>query len=276
MKKTKKRLKAKIFKIFDVEGTIEKQFNELISKENFTPIDASEPEDIFIASYPKSGVTWMQNLITCMLLSSDSESITPKLVSEIVPDVHARNFYKRLFPRMFFKTHKLPQPRYKRVIHLVRDGRDVLVSFYHYLQLNGKNGPSWAEMIELKKDIWPQKWHEHTKAWNKNPYNCDLLTIQYEDLKENPTVTLKRIAEFSNILINEEKLNKIMEMNKIENLRDKVVKHGWDYDKNFGDKSKDFFRKGKSGEYKKELSPDLLKKFEKYSEEMLLKYNYEL
>ena len=276
MKKIKKKIKEKIWEVFDIERIVEMRLKKLLKNENLTPINSFDKKDIFIASYPKSGVTWMQNLITCMLLNTNSKYITPKLVSEIVPDTHAKRFYKRTFFRMFFKTHSLPKSEYKKVIHLVRDGRDTLVSFYYYLQLNKDSGPTLSEMVDLEQDIWPQKWYEHTKAWSENPYSCELLTIRYEDLKEKPLETLRKIADFSDLQIEEEKLQEIFDSNKIDKLRAKVVQHGWDYDKNFGNDSKNFFRKGITGEYKKELNTELLQKFEDYSKEMLIKYNYEV
>ena len=122
----------------------------IISSEQYLPINETQKDDIFIAAYPKSGVTWMQNLIACLLLGANPDKITPRIVNELVPDVHAKKYYKRFFSRMIFKTHFLPQPEYRKVIHLIRDGRDSLVSYYHYNKLNGKKGYSLDEMINKK------------------------------------------------------------------------------------------------------------------------------
>lgn len=276
MLKIKRNIIAHLHKILKIDKKSKDLFEEYLKAENFIPISHSENQDVFIASYPKSGVTWLQNLIAGVLLDTTSPNLTPKLVSEIVPDVHAKTCYKRIFKRMFFKTHFLPQPNYKKVIHLVRDGRDSLLSYYHYLKLNKNNGPTLEEMIKDEDVLWPCRWEEHTKQWNKNPYNAEILTIRYEDLLINPEFELRRIADFSNMPIQEQRLSQIIHSTRIDILRKKVSENGWDYDKIFGEDSPNFFRKGVSGEYLEEIDQELIEFFNSYSKEMLHLYNYEI
>jgi len=111
------------------------KINNTFQLKNYTPIEDVYENDFFIAAFPKSGITWMQNLLVGILLDSTSIFLTPKLVNEIIPDLHAKTFYKRFFKNMFFKTHSLPEKQFKKVLHLVRDGRDAMVS-YHKMGVN--------------------------------------------------------------------------------------------------------------------------------------------
>src|SRR6516164_7971160 len=69
------------------------------------PITDTEPADIFLAAYPKSGVTWLQLLVAGAIYGLDPQQTPDSLVQDLVPDVHYRPSYKRYRTPTFFKTH---------------------------------------------------------------------------------------------------------------------------------------------------------------------------
>ncbi len=225
---------------------------------NLTPISEYNNEDIFIAGYPKSGNTWLKTLIASILLETSTSRLTPTLVNEVIPDVHGKKYYKRYFPITFFKTHHLPQPNYKKVIHLVRDGRDAMVSYYKMESHKTSNDSITLEdMVKNGERLFPSKWFYHTRKWIENPFNSEILVVKYEDLKENPFNELKRICSFSNLKIEDDLLSKIIKQNEIDSMRNRFSKYGVENEKMF--KNNDislFFRKGNIGDYKKEMSEE--------------------
>jgi aryl sulfotransferase len=96
--------------------------------------------DIIIATYPKSGTTWMQQIVSSLVFQ-DAE---PRPLSEIAPwiggrffgdpqSVHARiNSQKH---RRFVKSHEpmdgIPLYEEIRYIHVARDGRDAAMSLHN-------------------------------------------------------------------------------------------------------------------------------------------------
>jgi len=96
-----------------------------------------DEEDIFIVGYPKSGHTWFRNLVASLIYGVDTENTPYPIIQALVPDVSTTiplpPYYRRYATPTFFKSHMPPQPGYRRVVYLLRDGRDVLVSYYHYL-----------------------------------------------------------------------------------------------------------------------------------------------
>lgn len=74
------------------------------------PMHLSDPEDIFVVGYPKSGNTWMQNLAAAIAFGTDPHLTPDQLVNDLVPDVHDQAFYRRYRTPMFFKAHYLPRP----------------------------------------------------------------------------------------------------------------------------------------------------------------------
>jgi aryl sulfotransferase len=98
-------------------------------------------DDIIVATYPKSGTTWMQRIVNLLIFQSDEarpvDVISPwidrrfgKPIAEVWPEVNAQTHRRAL------KTH-LPfdgVPIYDEVkyIHVARDGRDAVMSFHNH------------------------------------------------------------------------------------------------------------------------------------------------
>src|ERR1017187_5491754 len=96
---------------------IKRQFNEEVYRRTkLSLIDRTNPEDIFIVGYPKSGNTWIQNMVAGVVFGVNPVLTPDTLIQDLVPDVHYRLYYKRYGTPMFFKSHHLPRPEYKRVI----------------------------------------------------------------------------------------------------------------------------------------------------------------
>jgi len=235
------------------------------------PIEHSRPEDVFIAGYPKSGNTWMQHLITGIVFGMDTKYLPDRLAQEVVPDVHAKKNYKRFKKIKNFKTHFRPKKRYKKVIHLLRDGRDVISSYYHYRKNEGKN-IEIEEMIKKEKGLFPCSWEKHTREWLKNPYDAKIMRVKYESLKSQPMVELKRICSFIGVKRDDNLLKRVQKGCQFNEMKKRYDRYG--HDNAEWPEDKDFLRKGKSESYKKEIPKKLLRYFEEKSEKVMKEVGY--
>ena len=88
--------------------------------------------DVFLVSYPKSGNTWMRFLLANYI---NGGKVDLSLANRIIPDIHynPQDIVESLNPR-FIKTHNSYREEYKRVVYIVRDGRDVAVSYFFHLK----------------------------------------------------------------------------------------------------------------------------------------------
>ena len=241
--------------------------------EGFTPINEFGPEDIFIVGWPKSGNTWFQNLVAGVVYGADPKMSPPKLVHDLVPDVHYHKFYRRYSTPMFFKSHFLPRPDYRRVVYLLRDGRDALVSYRHYLEATQKRKIDFFELTAVKL-MFPCPWHEHVEAWRRNPYAAQLIVIKYEDLLRRPVEQLERFCRFSNLPREREYLAAMADAAQFRNLRAKEGEAGFgrpDLELAAGSY---FFRRGVAGSHKDEMPPDVLAAFLKDAGETLRRHGY--
>src|SRR5437899_924402 len=83
------------------------------------------PDDVFLVSYGRSGNTWTRFLIGNLI--HPDEPVTFANIERVIPDIYC-NSQKKIMnlprPRLI-KSHECFEPRYKKVIYIVRDPRDV-------------------------------------------------------------------------------------------------------------------------------------------------------
>lgn len=188
-------------------------------------IDEAGGDDIFIASYPKSGVTWLQHLTACLFFGFDGTRVPDRVVQNLVPDMHNEKYFIRIpsFPAVL-KWHGLPDPKMRRVVHLVRDGRDAAVSYHRMLRSLEMEGS--IDQI-VAGDVWPGGWGDHTEAWLNNPHGAEILRIRYEDLLETPLETLRGYVEFCGHEVADSNIRRAIEGCSFENMRRKEESFGW-------------------------------------------------
>lgn len=239
----------------------------------YTLISEFDPQDIFIAGYPKSGNTWFQELVAGIVYGVMPEFSVPSMVQDSVPDVHFSGFYRRYSTPMYFKTHHLPRPEYKRAVYLLRDGRDAMVSFFHYSNAVEKGRQTFVQMVQDGPYLAPCKWHEHVKAWQTNPFGASLITIKYEDLRRDATAELMRFCEFAGIERDRSFVQSIAEATAFDKMQSKEARQKL-YTTNSWPKDKLFRRRGQVASYKDEMPPEALAAFMAESGETLRACGY--
>jgi hypothetical protein len=238
--------------------------------QQLTPIADIEPQDIVLASYPRSGVTWMQNLVAGLLYGVCPELTPNSVIQHLVPDVHQTQFYRRHQATCFLKSHLGPQPNYRRVVHLVRDGRDVIVSHRHFLSAVEQREVDFGELIGPRATVWPCKWHEHTEAWESNPYGAEVLLLRYEDLRADTVGSLRRLCEFAGLEREHAFLQRTAEGARFDRLQRQEGRFGQGGYAN----GARFYRRGVAGSYRDELPPEVLAVFLAEAEPTLRKHGY--
>jgi hypothetical protein len=247
---------------------------EFVVPEGYTPMGEFAEDDIFIVGYPKSGNTWFQDLVAAVAYGMLPEYCPPKVVHELIPDVHVKTFYRRYGTPMYFKTHHLPRPEYRRVVYLLRDGRDVMVSYFHHFLATQKNPVGFLQFVQGGEALFPCKWPEHVKAWLTNPFGAEFILMRYEHLKKDTARELARFCEFANLKREPALIQQIAEATRFEKMRDKEARMGLAGFRPWSE-NKMFRRRGQVGSYKDEMPPEVLETFEAEARETLQQLGYE-
>ncbi|XP_047179517.1 cytosolic sulfotransferase 15-like [Vigna umbellata] len=257
----------------------------------------AKDNDVVVASFPKTGTTWLIALTFAIvnrqyfstenhpLLTSNPHTLVPCLEFKIFcDDIHdpVLHLSNMLEPRLF-STHTpftaLPKSITEsnaKIIYICRNPFDTFISSWIYfnkirlpaleleeafeMYCNGivSFGPWWSHMLGY--------WKESMARPNK------VLFLKYEDLKENVNFYVKNIAEFLGcpFTAEEESVGEIESITKLcsfEKMKELEVNISGKLDKFIDNKF--FFRKGEIGDWVNYFSPSMVNKLSKIIEEKL-------
>src|SRR5467141_984715 len=149
------------------------------------------PDDVFILSFPKSGNTWTRFLIVNLVYPETPADFSN--INRLTPDPEAlskREMAKMPRPRII-KSHQYFDPRYKRVIYVVRDPRDVALSQFHFHRKRGliEDGHPPEKFVArfVAGETSPYgSWGENVASWLATRQNRPgFLLLRYEDMLED-------------------------------------------------------------------------------------------
>jgi len=235
------------------------------------PIHERSEDDFFFVGFPRSGHHWTQYLIAYFALGLRPDIATDDLVQHAVPDIYDSKWYRRFRDPMFFKSHEMPQPDYRNVVYLVRDGRDAIVSYYHYQLTLGVAQPVYFNPFSPILSATPVFWEDHVAAWLDNPYGARMIIVKYEDLLADTFGQVRRMCDFFGLERSDDLLKTAIEACSFAQLQAKekrreMVKKHWP--------EKSYFRRGQRGSYKDELPVDVLSEFERRAGHILDRLEY--
>merc|ERR1712137_888310 len=121
---------------------------------NSTNWDGFEPRDgdIIVATYAKSGTTWLQQVLGQLVFNGDENvnvaSLSPWLDLRVFPKEEMWAQLDAQNHRRFIKTHLPADALVKhsncKYVYIARDGRDVLWSLYNH---HASANQSWYDVL---------------------------------------------------------------------------------------------------------------------------------
>ena len=265
---------------------------------------------IWIASYPKSGNTWLRYFLGNYYFNN-KDNFQPEIIKNIKKfhldkeliksNLHNQDFIKNPYNVskywiqsqkkleikkgnvVFLKTHNalinIENNEFTNsdltlaIIYIIRDPRDVVVSYSKYRHLDYDktiehmigskvNIPFVRDAKDASNIEITGSWAFHYNSWKDGISVIPRIIIKYEDLLSNSEKIFTNIIKFlSNIMkleVNYKKIKSSNNLSKFTKLKNFEEKNNF-FENN---SSENFFRIGKSGNWKKELNKDQIKKIE--------------
>lgn len=243
------------------------------------------PDDTFVVSYPRSGNTWTRFLIANLVHPDQDVRFTN--IEKLIPDTSSQsNRALKATPRpRIIKTHEYFDHRYPKVIYIVRDPRDIALSYYDfqrkYMQIDDRypleqyvddfvNG----RLISIDWGTWA----ENVASWlYTRGKHKEFLLLRYEDMMQDTTRELARIAEFLGVNPEPNRLQKAIQRSSADRMREleKQEEDKWIATKN---RRKDipFVRVAKSGGWRNSLPETCVNQIETAWGDLMTTLGYQL
>ena len=248
------------------------------------------PDDVFLVSYPRSGNTWTRFLLGNLIDQRDP--VTFSNVESRIPEIYFnRDRSMRQLPRpRMLKSHECFQSHYPRVIYIVRDPRDVAVSFYHH-NVKARNIPDDYPMASFvprfiagEFDRLFGSWRDNVLSWTVLRKDApEFLMLRYEDMKRDTARALAKVVafldrcSFRKIDSSPEAVQRAIELSSPERMRqlEKQEAGAWVLTKDTRN-DKPFVRSAISGEWKSQLSSESVQAIESAWGDLMQSFGYEL
>ncbi len=256
-------------KLRQILGRARLAFNYALGRQAMAKGVTSFDDDVWIVSYPKSGNTWTRFLIANLI--AGGESVDWSNIERRVPDIYYnRDTHFRSLPRpRYFKSHEAYRPDYRRVVFIVRDPRDVAVSYYHFARKtksipgDATIGDFMTKFMEGRIDPYGN-WGENVGSWlGARRGTANFIVVRYEDLLENAEAELTRIADMVGLRADERLLRHAVESSRADRMRElEAAQRGEHKLLKTSRADIPFVRSAKSGQWCTELPPEAVRQIE--------------
>lgn len=262
-----------------VHGVVFPPFASEEAIDEMRKVDWSQENDIMIATYPKCGTTWMQQIVLLLLAKGDASKVHDPMVQSPWVDrefsiAHTSGDAAKkaaawdmlnaepdpAFGRRVFKTHAPWQLHpcggdfsKGKFICITRNPKDAALSMHkHYLGLPPfrYTGP-WSHFYQLfmEGNIGQGSWFDHVLSWRTALHDLGperVFFITFEEMKKDPIPCFRKLVDFLGIEgIDDEILAKVAGGSSFDSMKAAHEKREVEGARKMG--SANHFRSGKSG-----------------------------
>lgn len=199
------------------------------------------PQDVFVATYPKSGTNWMLQIVHQLAHHGAGEfahihdvvpwpetQVLPRVFHDYAVPLERADAWQDAPERLrAIKTHLnwefLPESDVARYIMVIRDPKDVFVSSYHFFR-DGVLGPAmpsvrtWYELFLRGRTL--------AGSWAVNAASCwarrerpNVLLLSFASMKRDLPGTVRRVASFLGLSVPETVLASVCEQASFAHMR---------------------------------------------------------
>jgi hypothetical protein len=191
---------------------------------------------VWIASYPKSGNTWVRFMACNLLFGTQSSAAALNTMS---PDIHEWGSESLADHSGLVKTHFCYSPvlplreRTAAAVYVIRQPADVLLSNFHYSQrATGGSRPAgdlFDRYVELflrhrGDPHWIERgmgsWENNVRSWLDARSTVPVVPIRYEDLHQHPQRVCAQLAQLFALRRSPQQLDEAVKNSSFEKMRE--------------------------------------------------------
>ncbi|XP_078400578.1 sulfotransferase family 5A, member 1 isoform X1 [Cetorhinus maximus] len=245
--------------------------------------------DTLIVTYPKSGTTWMQEILT--LIYSDGNQEPAKTIPNWIRTPWIEHYYCEDIllgkaDHRIITTHlpyhilsKSLKQSNTKVIYVARNPMDIIVSFYHFHKMaNFLPDPgTFGEFLEkfLLGKVHFGSWFEHIKDWLSHREEFNFFFITYEELKKDLRHSVEKLCNFLERSLLPETIDAIVRHCNFTAMKDnQMINYTLIPNEIMDHQRGKFMRKGAVGDWKEHFTDEQKQLFEKIFQDKMRDFKF--
>ncbi|XP_073427289.1 sulfotransferase 2B1-like [Dendrobates tinctorius] len=223
-------------------------------------------DDIFSITYPKSGTTWMIEILSLIQKNGDPTWSNTVPNWERVPWIEELDYAKKLqqseeHPRLI--TSHMPRHMFMKsfngskakIIYTIRNPKDAAVSLYYFSIMSTyfKDPENMDTFLKefLTENIPYGSWFNHVKGWMGLLGKDNFMFQTYEDLKKDLRGSVIKICKFIGKELDDEAVDSVVKNASFKNMKQNNMANYSTWPSVYMDQEKSpFLRKGVVGDWK--------------------------
>ncbi|XP_078400579.1 sulfotransferase family 5A, member 1 isoform X2 [Cetorhinus maximus] len=231
--------------------------------------------DTLIVTYPKSGTTWMQEILT--LIYSDGNQEPAKTIPNWIRTPWIEHYYCEDIllgkaDHRIITTHlpyhilsKSLKQSNTKVIYVARNPMDIIVSFYHFHKMANF----------LPDPVHFGSWFEHIKDWLSHREEFNFFFITYEELKKDLRHSVEKLCNFLERSLLPETIDAIVRHCNFTAMKDnQMINYTLIPNEIMDHQRGKFMRKGAVGDWKEHFTDEQKQLFEKIFQDKMRDFKF--
>ena len=162
-------------------------------------------------------------------------------------------------------------------VYIVRNPLDVAIACSHHMSTTidiaiAEMAQKGLETGVSDKSVYEVygSWSQHVESWTRKPHRT-VYVQRYEDMLNDPVKTFGALARHLLLRPTPEQLQKAIERSEFKNLQKQEAKEGF---REKPEKAQKFFREGKAGQWKEQLSRRQIRRIVKDHHQQMERFGY--
>ncbi|XP_005219519.1 sulfotransferase 2A1-like isoform X2 [Bos indicus] len=240
-------------------------------------------EDVLLLTYPQSGTNWLIETVCLIYSKGDPKWVQSEPIWDRSPWVETKHGYEllkekegprlisshlpiQLFPKSFFKSKA-------KMIYLIRNPRDVLVSGYFFWRSAKfvKRPQSLEQYFEwfVEGNVVFGSWFDHARGWMSMRDKENFLILSYEEMKWDMRSTVEKICQFLGKKLEPEELNSVLKNSSFQAMKENSMSNYSLLKGQYFEENGQLLRKGVTGDWRNYFTVAQAETFDKLFQEKM-------